>query len=159
MSLLLWELCVSEHEAGPAGWVPRLRSGPVQSTEPGRRLVLALTACVLRSVRQGADCAAVLPSVPADRSQELDDERRVEKRVRPGVVREGTEGKARGEWSVWRSWLRGVVGDSRSLTAPPHPGAEPLFSWCSWCCSNSLVAGRGVGEGGSALTSWHMTVG
>lgn len=48
----------------------------------------------LWSVDQGAQSAAVLPSLPAESSQELDDEGRVEKCVQAAVVREGTEWEA-----------------------------------------------------------------
>lgn len=99
----------------------------------------------LRSVDQGAQSAAVLPSLPAESSQELDDEGRVEKCVQAAVVREGTEWEACGEWSVWWLWLRGIVRDSWSLTAPLHPGAEPLPS-------------SSAGVRGAAAIPWWLDV-
>lgn len=55
----------------------------------------------VRSVDRGAQSAAVLPSLPTESSQELDDEGRVEKCVQAAVVREGTEWEACGERGVW----------------------------------------------------------
>lgn len=55
-------------------------------------------------------------------------------------------------------WLKGVIGDNQSMPAPADLGAKPfpvLFSWCSPCCSNSLVARNSSGdEGGSDLISF-----